>query len=502
MTYSEALERLKALCERLSYLKAVDALFMWDQIKSLPREGAPYRGRLQGFISGESSRCLHSSDAEALFRYFSDVPLDSVENIYERGMIRDFMTRYRNTCNVPDSIAEEISVLSMQSQDAWIQARAAGDFNILKPYMAKMLELQKQVALKIDPDRPPFETLVESTDEGLSITDIDREFDKIKLAITDLLKKISNSGANIDDSFLKKDFDKGRLMSFAKLVAEGMGYNPARGGYAEAPHPFTNTYGPKDARITFNMESYALGVFGTIHEAGHGMYGYGGNEQTDSHHLWGGIMGGFHEAQSRFFENILGKSLANWEHFYPLAQQYFPQFSGVSLMEYYRAINKVTPSLKRIVADEVTYSLHPIIRYELERELFSGNLLIDDLPQAWNEKYDRYLSIRPSNDTEGVLQDIHWPAGSFGYFQSYTVGNVYGGQLYQALLRDVPQAMAEISRGNFAPANQWLDQNIRQFGRCIPARDLMISLTGKPFDADPFIKYLNDKYSEIYGFAL
>ena len=231
------------------------------------------------------------------------------------------------------------------------------------------------------------------------------------------------------------------------------------------------------------------------------MYAYRGNPEIDAANLWGGAMGGFHEAQSRFYENIVGKSRAFWEFFYPEAQKRFTAFAGIPLDDYYRAINSVRPSLNRITADEVTYSLHPIIRFELEQDVIEGRIDFEELPRAWNDRYETYLGLRPANDAEGLLQDIHWSAGALGYFQSYTLGNIYGGQIRNALLDAVPNVYDAIAAGNFAPLNDWLTENIHQYGNCYTAPEMIRRISGGPLDAGPFIDYLYRKYSAIYQLA-
>lgn len=232
------------------------------------------------------------------------------------------------------------------------------------------------------------------------------------------------------------------------------------------------------------------------------MYASGGNDLVNQANMWGGIEGGFHEANARFYENIVGKSREYWEYYYPQLQDTFPVFKSVGLEEFYRAMHIVSPSLRRIEADEVTYSLHAILRFELERDFFAGKLEIGELSEAWNDKYEEYLGIRPSNDTEGILQDMHWAGDYIGYFQSYALGNIYDGQIRTALLKDLPEVYREMSKGDFSGLNHWMQEHIWQYGCCYTSGELMKQLTGKALDAKPFLRYLEEKYQKIYGLSV
>jgi carboxypeptidase Taq len=501
MMKKNALEELKNIHTELTYHKGLNALFLWDQWMGLPQEGFAFRQKLQEYLTGKMIDLIQSADAKRLAEYFSDVPLEEIENMVDRAIVRNFLHRYQHSVTVPVELTKKIGLLTSEAQGVWVKAKNEKNYQLFKPYLKEIFELQIEIAGYIDPDRPAFEVMMDANDEGISLSEVHREFDKLKIAVAELTKKIQQSNVSIDDTFLKADFNKDELFEFVKTITQAMGYDPNRGGYGQAVHPFTNMFGPKDSRITVNCSYYKLGVFGAIHEAGHAMYGYRGNQEINAAHLWGGIQGGFHEGQARFYENIIGKSYPFWETFYPKAQKQFNLLESVSLEDYYRAINIVKPSTNRIVSDEVTYSLHPIIRFELEQELINGEVDFDLLPQAWNDKYDRYLGVRPEDDGEGLLQDIHWSAGAIGYFQSYTLGNVYGGQIRAMLLRDIPTTFDEIKKGNFEPLNGWLTEAIHQYGSCFTAPEMIRKISGEGLNADYFIAYLNEKYSKIYSLS-
>jgi carboxypeptidase Taq len=343
------------------------------------------------------------------------------------------------------------------------------------------------------------EVLMDFNDEGISIEHYKKEAAKIKAAVISLLAQIKGSSTKIDDSFLREKYDEQALFDFSKYITRAIGYDPAKGGYGRVLHPFTAMLGPKDARITTNCSTYSIGVLAAMHEAGHAMYACGGSEDADSRGLWGGIMGGFHEGQSRFFENVIGRGKAFWTHHYAEVQSRFDNLKGISLDEYFAGINKVRLNIRRIQADEVSYCLHPILRVELEAELFSGSLRFDDLSDAWNGKYEAYLGLRPKNDAEGVLQDVHWAVGSIGYFQSYTLGNMYCGQILNTLKKAVPDFDTQVSRGDLSQLNAWMDEHIRKYGAAFTADEMIRQATGEPLNADYYIAYLKDKYNALYG---
>ncbi len=499
MNYEIALESLKKINNEMGYIRALAMFFMWDQYVGLPVEGTAYRVQIQNYISSRSSELINAEETKRLAEYFSGIDLKNIENVIDRAIIRSFLYKYKYTVNVPLEKMKKLTKLQTESQGNWMKARAENNYSIFEPSLKAVFELKMEMASEIDKTKTPFEIMVDESDEELNLEEVNREFDKIKYAVKELMIKIKSSNVTVDDSFFDKEFDQDELFDFVKFVCEKTGYDINRGAYGKAPHPFTIMVGPKDARITVNLSSYKGAVTAAVHEAGHAMYGYRGNDEVNDSNLWGGVPGGFHEAQSRFYENIIGKSKAFWECFYPEAQKRFKQFEGVSLDEYYRAINKSQASLKRILADEISYNLHPIIRFELEQELMSGKIEFKDLANAWNDKYFEYLGMRPENDNDGILQDIHWSVGMFGYFQSYTLGNIYGGQIRNALIKAVPNVYEEIAKGNFEPLNSWMTENVHQYGNTYTAGELIRRITGEGLNADYFIQYLNEKYNDIYN---
>jgi carboxypeptidase Taq len=314
------------------------------------------------------------------------------------------------------------------------------------------------------------------------------------------LKKINSSDVIIDDRALKMEQSPQLIEDFAKELIYELGYDMEKGAFAKVPHAFTTFMGPKDARISTYSSGLISLLFTYIHESGHAMYAYGGCDKVNEMNMFGGCEGGFHEAQSRFYENIIGKSYEYWKHTYPKLKQRFSTFKEISLDDFYRAINKVQPNVKRTISDEVTYSLHPIIRFELEKELFEGTLNFEDLPKAWNDKYEEYLGIRPMSHAEGVLQDMHWAGDYIGYFQSYALGNIYDGQIRNAILKDMPDFYSRIENGDFKSISNWFEKNIYCYSNCLTPGEILKNLTDETLNADYFLQYLNNKYRDIYKF--
>ncbi|MDF2565463.1 MAG: Zn-dependent carboxypeptidase [Massilibacillus sp.] len=501
MTYYENLKKLKKINDQLKYYKTIEALMDLDQWSSLPKQGSAYRQQVAAFVAGQKSDLMATDEVKSLVDYFSAYDLEKINDYVEKGLIRNFLFRYNGTSRVPKEKLQKVSALKAVTTGKWIEAKEKSDYSIFKPYLEEVFILKKEIAGYIDSSKNPFEVLVNITDEGICYDEVVREFDKLKTGIKELLNKINNSDVIIDDNFLMLEQSPQLMEDFARELIFELGYNIEKGAFAKVPHAFTSFMGPKDARISTYSKGLVGLLFTYIHESGHAMYAYGGNDKVNEMNMFGGNEGGFHEAQSRFYENIIGRSYEYWKHTYPKLQQKFECFKGISLDDFYKAINKVQPNVKRTISDEVTYSLHPIIRFELEKELFEGSLNFDDLPKAWNDKYEEYLGIRPNSDAEGVLQDMHWAGDYIAYFQSYALGNIYDGQIRNSVLKDIPDFYSKIEKGDFKSISSWFEKNIYCYSNCLTSGELMKNLTGETLNADHFLKYLNDKYNDIYKFS-
>ncbi len=480
------------------YYNSIGGVLGIDQWGGLPDEGVSYRLQVNNFLNDQKRALYFSAEAEELASYYKEHPLG--ENDIETAQIRSFLKQRSFYQDVPKELFDEFNRKRVESMTAWKQAREAQDFEIFKPYMKDVFDLRKQIALALRPNEDPFATLVDLTDEGLDIEDISREFQKLRQGIVEIRRKIEESGLEIDNSFLYQEQDPEDMMRFAKDLAREIGYEDSKGGYNEKViHAFSSTIGPRDARISTAKHGRPSLIMTILHESGHAMYGYSSNDAVAEAGLFGGISGGFHEGQARFIENFIGRSRTYIHRIYPKLTEIFPTYAKLSEEEFYQGLNKVTSTYKRTDADEVTYNLHVIIRFELERDYFAGKLTMDEMRDAWNDKYEEYLGIRPRNDTEGILQDMHWTGSWIGYFQSYTLGNIYDGMIYNAIRKDLPNFSELVEAGDFKPIISWLTENIWQYGRSVTTMDLLNKFSDKGLDAQPLLDYLDDKFGKIYG---
>lgn len=500
MNYQQHLETITQIGREFRYCKSVESLFELDQWSALPLQGVNYRQEMAAYVAREKTRLYCTDQAAREEVYFAQVPLDEIEDEVERGVIRTFLQRRRVAARTPEDLQRQYSLIKAECMEKWKEAREAKDYRIFQPWLKQAFDLKGQIAKAIDPDRPAFDTLVGLTDDGANVDEISREFDVLKEGLRDLMAKLSKGPAPQGVDYPKGD--PAAVSAFAQSLARELGFTSDLGTFNDqVVHGFTSFMGPRDARVsTYRSGSHEL-IFTCLHEAGHAMYSTGSSQKVIAAGLWGGIEGGFHEANSRFYENMVGRSRAYWDYCFPKLVSALPQFAGMDQDTFYLGLHRVQPSLKRIASDEVTYSLHAILRFELERDYFAGKLQAEDMAQAWNQKYQDYLGLCPPDDTQGVLQDMHWAGDYIGYFQSYALGNIYDGQILQALERDKPDWQEDIRQGRFAPLNDWMRENIWSHGCCLTAGELVKRITGSSLDARPFLKYLDEKYSILYGLA-
>ena len=480
------------------YLGSASSVLGIDQWGGLPEKGVAYRIKVNEYLNNQRRALYFTPEADELEAYYQENPVG--ENDIETAQIRGFLNQRSFFRDVPAELLEEYNRMRVESMNAWKQAREEKDFEIFKPYMEAVFELRRKMALALRPGEDPFATLVDLTDEGLSIDDISAEFEKLRFGIVEIRKKIEASGLEIHNDFLKQEQNPEEMMKLAKDLAREIGYRDDMGGYNEKViHAFSSTVGPRDARISTAKHGRPSLLMTILHESGHSMYGYSSSEAVAEAGLFGGISGGFHEGQARFIENFIGRSRGYIHHIYPKLTETFPAYAAVSEEDFYKGLNKVASTYKRTDADEVTYNLHVIIRFELERDYFAGRLTIDQMKDAWNDKYEQYLGIRPRNDTEGILQDMHWTGSWIGYFQSYALGNIYDGMIYNAIRKDLPNFSELVEAGDFAPITDWLTEHIWQYGRSVTAMDLLQKFSTQGLDAQPLLDYLDDKFGRIYG---
>ncbi len=495
------LRELKARLIEIDNLESAARVLAWDQNTYMPPGGAPARARQiatlrrlahEAFTDRAVGKLL-----EDLRPYEEDLPYDSDE----ASLIRVTRREYERAVRVPPSFVAQLSDHQSTTYQVWTEARPADDFARVRPYLERMLALSRQLANFFPGYQHIADPLIDFSDYGMKASRIRAIFAELREQLVPLVRAIAAQPA-ADDACLHRTFPEAQQLAFGLEVVKRLGYDLERGRQDKTHHPFTTDFSIGDVRITTRVREDDLGeaLFGTMHEAGHGMYEQGVCADYEGTPLAGGTSSGVHESQSRLWENVVGRSWGFWEFFYPRLQEIFPgQLSGVSLETFYRAINKVEPSLIRTDADEVTYNLHVLLRFDLELKLLEGELDVRDLPQVWRERMETDLSVVPPDDRDGVLQDVHWFHGRIGgVFQGYTLGNIMSAQFFEAALQDHPEITNEIGAGEFSTLHSWLIENIYRHGRKYTADELVRRVTGGPLSVEPYVRYLRTKYGELY----
>jgi len=506
MDSSKLLEKLHAIDRESLYLGRAASVLQWDQETCLPEKGVEERSEQLALLEGIAHEKLTSPETGRLLSELGS----STENPsgdeklpeLERDFLKVLRRNYDRAVKLPGDFVSAAARAEGLSQAAWVSARRDNNFSAFLPHLVKMIDFSRQRAIYWGYKDNPYDGLLDIYERGMGVKTISEVFSPLGKKLGELIKKIS-SKPQPDNSFLDQKFDVEKQASFSRELLKRLNFDTSRGRLDVSAHPFTTTLGSDDIRITTRYLERLVqsNIFSTIHEAGHAFYemGFPGKLRLSS--LADGASMGIHESQSRLWENVIGRSRAFWEAMYPALRSYFPgPLSAVSNENFYRAINLVEPSLIRIEADEVTYSLHIIVRFEIERELFQGSLDPAKLPEAWREKMKELLGVQPETDAEGVLQDVHWSMGSFGYFPSYALGNLYGLQFWEKLKSDIPDVEMKIANGDFAPIRDWLNEKIYIWGCRKDPSELLKTVTGKNLSAEPFLDYIESKYAGIYGF--
>ena len=494
--YREFIRKIAAYNEAL-------ALIFWDLRTGAPKKGVNQRSEVIGQLSSDVFKMTVS---EEMARYIAVLSSEEAKQSIDRTtamMMEKTIEEYERNKKIPADEYREFVILRSKSESAWEEAREKGDFSIFQPYLEQVVSYTRKFTEYWGYEENPYNTLLDMYEPGVTVSVLDEVFAELRERIVPLVKAISESSHKPETSFLYRHFPK-EAQSFSLEILEQLGYDFDAGRLDETVHPFATGINTGDVRVTtrYDESDFRGAVFGTIHECGHAIYEQNIDEKLTATLLDSGTSMGIHESQSLFFENFIGRNLHFWKKQYPRLKEYAPeQFDSVPLEDFYRAINESRPSFIRIDADELTYPLHIMIRYELEKALFSGDLEVEDLPQAWNQKYQEYLGITPRNDAEGVLQDVHWSDGSFGYFPSYALGYMYAAQIKKAMLKNLPDFDRMLEEGDIQPIKVWLNQHIHRFGRTKKPLEILHDVTGEGLNAKYLIDYLEEKYSGVYQLA-
>lgn len=498
-TYQELLSLLRGT----ALLGSCASLLGWDEQTYLPPAGADHRAEQLALLAGLThERATSTRIGELLAELEQSGSLGDTSSAMAVN-VREARHTYDRATKLPRTLVEELSRTTTLAQSAWVSARKKSDFVEFLPWLEKMIALKRQQAEAIGySGGVPYDALLGEFEPGASSQAIAATFAPLRDELVKLVDAIQGSSRRPDASLLTRRFPLDAQRQFAEGAARTIGFDFDAGRLDVAPHPFCSGMGPGDVRLTtrYNEQHFPGAFFGVLHEAGHGMY-----EQGLDRAAFGSPMGetvslGIHESQSRLWENFVGRSRAFWQHFFAPAKQAFSEaLTGVGLDDWYAAINDVRPSFIRVEADEVTYNLHIMLRFELEQPLISGDLKPADVPAAWNEKFTRSFGLTPPDAAHGCLQDIHWSAGLLGYFPTYSLGNMYAAQFYDAAQRDLGDLPAQFARGEFRPLLDWLRQNIHSRGKQLRASDLVQRVTGQPLSHQPLMAHLHRKFGPLYG---
>jgi len=490
-----SLNGLLAKWSELNALESALALLDWDQQTQMPHGGADARGEHVGILSRMAHETLTSDAMRAA------VDATQPENEDEAAMVRVVRRRIDLATKIPTALVEEKSRLASKAHEDWVAARRNNDFASFVPTLERMFEIARQEAEHLGYRDDIYDALLDMYEEGATAAEVRAMFEAVKGPQVELVKQIQVQGP-VDDSALHGDWDPAKQKAFTEQILAKCGFDFERGRQDTAPHPFCSGWSVGDIRLTTRYQEFlGSAIFGSLHEMGHGVYEQGQRPEWDRTPLCGGVSLGVHESQSRLWENIVGRSLPFWKWAFPQLTEYFPQLAPLGPEGFYRLVNKVQPSLIRVEADELTYNLHIIVRFEIESEVLKGTLAVKDMPAAWNAKYKAYLGVEPDSDANGCLQDVHWSMGSIGYFPTYSMGNLLSYQIWSKLQSEVGDTDALIESGNFAPILGWLQERIYRQGQKFAPKELVQRVTGKPMGAEDYLAGLGAKYRALYGLA-
>lgn len=497
----QTISEFKALDEKIYHLSSILGLLNWDSDVMAPKKGRKSFSKALGTLSTEYFKLKVSEQMGALLAELSKPEVNEKLDEALRAAVRVRKSDYDKQKSIPEELYKEYVVLTSNANIIWKEAREKNDFSHYLPTLEKIVEIKKQFAEIYGYEGHPYNALLDEYEPGLTVTTLDQVFSGLREKSIDLLNRIQASEHKPDGEIFERDYDVESQKKFNRYLLPLLGFDMEAGRLDESVHPFAQDVNPGDVRITtrYLQDNVRSAIFGTIHEAGHGIYEQGVNPDFEGTAICNGASFGIHESQSRFLENVIGRSKSFWAHFYKDLQAEFPEQLGeFPLDEFYRSINLVEPSLIRVEADELTYNLHIMVRYEIEKALIGGELEVKDLPQAWNQKMQEYLGITPPNDTLGVLQDVHWSFGGFGYFPSYSLGNLYAAQFLNTLKKQMPNLDEVLASGNILKIRDWSKENIHQYGKLYTPGELVKKVTGEDLNADYLVQYLEEKYSEVY----
>ncbi|MFX1455434.1 MAG: carboxypeptidase M32 [Promethearchaeota archaeon] len=491
------MNELKEHFAEIMRLNYISALLNWDQeVNMMNYKSVEGRSKQVSLIRKLIHQRITSEKIGRLIKKAENLTLDEIET----AMLREIKREYDLETKLPEKLVTEIAETSILASKDWRDARTKSDFSIFENLLEKTVELQREKAERLATHPDLYSTLIDLYEPGATYDWIANIFNPLRPKLIDFVKRLNSSSNKPDGSIFEKHYDEDKQYELSRKVIEKLQFDFGYGRQDKVTHPFTTSLAALDVRITTRTtEPFPDCITSTIHEYGHAIYEMGIKKELHDTILCTGTSMGIHESQSRMWENVVGRSKEFWMYWYPTFLEYFPEnLKGVPMEEFHRAINIVEPSFIRVNADEVTYGLHIIMRFEIEKDLIEGKIQIRELPEIWNTKFEELLGIVPPNAAQGVLQDVHWSMGSIGYFPSYFLGNLYGAQIYAKALDKMPDLPDDYKKGEFSNLLNYLRENIHQYGAIYRANDLINRVTGEDLNSDYFLKYIEKKFTPIY----
>lgn len=505
---SPAYQELCTLSRRSTALSSIGQLLSWDQETYMPPAAGAFRAEQSSLIAELHHK--HATDkrvGDLISACEQDKGL--LANAAVAANMREFRRDYDRLTKLPSELVAELAKVGSQAQEVWKDARAKNDFKMFAPWLERMFALSRQKAdyYGVPAGGERYDALLDEYEPGMTARQIEAIFTPLRTRLTDLVHRVAKVGKHPETSMLKRPVSAEKQHAFGLTVLKAMKFDLEAGRLDVTTHPFCSGLAPGDTRLTtrYRDEAFTDALYGTMHEAGHGLYEQGLPKDGGPTNLYGqplaeSISLGIHESQSRMWENLVGRSKEFWMWALPLAKkEYGAALDGVDLDTIYKAVNTVKPSLIRVEADEGTYNMHVMVRFEMERALLSGSMKVADVPGEWNKRYKDYLGVDVPDDRRGCLQDVHWSFGLIGYFPTYTLGNLYAAQFWETILKEIPDLKSQIAKGEFGTLREWLRTKIHQHGKHYRADELCKNITGKTLSADPLLRYLEGKVKDVYG---
>lgn len=490
--------------QRLATLNSCSSVLGWDRETYMPRGGNEHRANQMSLLAGLAHQW---ATADRIGELLSELEESVVpqSDTHEAVNIREARRSYDRATKLPQKLVEELSRVTSLAQQAWVDSRKADDFSVFQPWLEQIIALKREQAEAIGyGDGVPYDALLDEYEPGTTTADVQNAFTPLRNELVSLVAAIKNSGVELPAEILTRQYPVDAQRQFGLSAAKAIGFDFDTGRLDVTAHPFCCDVGPGDCRLTtrYDEKHFPGAFFGTLHEAGHGIYEQGLNHEAFGLGMGQAVSLGIHESQSRLWENFVGRSREFWNHFYSSAQTTFPDSLGkTSIDDFYAAINDVRPSLIRVEADEVTYNLHIMLRFELEQEMIAGSLDAQDVPTAWNERFESFFGIVPPSDADGCLQDVHWSAGLFGYFPTYALGNMYAAHFFNAADRELGGLHEMFAKGEFLPLKEWLNKNVHLRGKQFAPTQLVQEVASESLSHGPLVAHLRSKFEPLYKLA-